>query len=499
MIYVVVAPTPRGPAGPRRAARLAVAVVCCVACALPLAARGQGLETAAGAKGALEIGVHGQVVAAAWNPLRVTLRDAPATVLEVRMDEGSLREGERIVAYRARLEGGSGVSVFDDDVYVPRFRSLSWTLVAAGRVLASGSVGAREADARPLDLVVSTAPGRWRSAFAEDARPVDVAAGDLPERPAAYDGVRSVLVDGSSAAPRPEALAAAASGGAVVLLAGAMPPTYQGLDLLAPSPASRLAAGAIVRTEADPGSVRTALRSVRVPDRSAVAGALAGATSARPPAPLGQPLLLAFAAGFALAILLLVRFAGVPGLMAAVALVLVTSLAGWRLLRPAAPQIRAVNDVWLGGGDLALGIDVRQVLTLPEAEVLVPVAARALEPAPYTVDDAGTHARLARWHSLTFASKPRLRAAELRFVGPVLRNDGAAGMTDVYVVGLGPQAALAGGASLRPARTEDAPVAPLYERLAAALPDGSALARGGGSVWIALPLTLSDAAGGEPR
>src|SRR5690606_36919383 len=112
------------------------------------------------------------------------------------------------------------------------FRTLTWSLTTADRVLGSGSLGAREQDQRPLDLLLSADPGRYRAEFGETARLVDVAAADLPQRVSAFDGVRSLVIDGSVAAPRLEAVAAAASGGAVVVLHGTLPSSHQDLLLL---------------------------------------------------------------------------------------------------------------------------------------------------------------------------------------------------------------------------------------------------------------------------
>ena len=57
------------------------------------------------------------------------------------------------------------MTVSADDVYIPPFQNLTWTRDSADRVLARGSLGARDADGRPLQVVVSAEPGAWRAAF----------------------------------------------------------------------------------------------------------------------------------------------------------------------------------------------------------------------------------------------------------------------------------------------------------------------------------------------
>lgn len=138
------------------------------------------------------LGVAGQPVADAWNPLRLELRDAPPATLTLQIDQGTLRSGELPLTVSHAVRGGAGISVFETTVYLPRFARLAWRLATPDRVLASGSVEGREADARPLDLLLSNLPGSYRAAYATaygpGARLADVVASDLPSEPAAtYD------------------------------------------------------------------------------------------------------------------------------------------------------------------------------------------------------------------------------------------------------------------------------------------------------------------------
>lgn len=453
-------------------------------------------QPAGDAQASVELGLGGNLVAGAWNPLQVTVRDAGPCVLRLRIDEGTLLTGPRIVRYTAAVPGGSGVTVFDDDVYVPPFQTLSWTLSEPDRVLASGSLGAREADARPLQVVVSAAPGTWRDAFGGDARVVDVAASQLPARAAAYDGVATLLLDGTAAAPRTASVAAAAAGGAQVLLAGTLPASQADLGRLAGAGADRLGAGEVSIVADVPTAVKAALATWRPPDRTALVKALTAAPLVKAPSSAPQPLVLSLAAVYALLALLAVRFAGTPGVAAAVMLALIVSLAGWRLLRPSAAVVSGNRTVMLGGGELALALAVDERFTLPAGTVSVPSAARPLTPALYSVDASGTHIELARWQGVVLAERSWLQPAALRFDGSRLLNAGSTVLHDVYVVGLGSQPDLQAGAALSPAPGEEGARPPELARLVAVLPRGTALAEGPEAVWIALP-PLASAAGGS--
>lgn len=479
---------------PRAALRAAWYALLALAWAVqPVAARAQGVAGAS-----LELGLAGQLVAGSWNPIRVTLRDLPDARLELELDAGSLRDGPRIDRYRADIHGGSGITVFEDDLYLPAFRSLSWTLTSRASVVASGSLGSRDADTRALDLLLSSSPGRWRGAYGDAARLADVAAADLPARAAAYAGVRSLLLDGTGAVPRADAVAAVAAGGATVVLAGSLPSSYAPVErLLDGADAVRLGAGRVVRAPGRSGAVSDALAAASAVAPEALIAAMTFEPMVQAPTALAQPVMLGLAAAFALAVLLMLRFAGGPGLVAALALTLVVSVAGWRLLRPPSAVLQESRTVWLAGGPLALGYGVTEVLTLPAGEVRVPQAGRPLGEKAYWVDADGTYVALSRWHRALIALRPTLAPAALRYDGAWLVNDGPAALREVYVIGLGPQGDLGVGERVRPVAGEDAPIAAPYGRVAAALPPGAAVARDARGLWVALPATL--ARNGAPR
>lgn len=439
-----------------------------------------------------ELGIGGHAVANAWNPMRLTVRDQPDAVLTIRVDQGTLRSGEIPIVVERSVRGGAGVSVFEDDLYLPTFRTLTWSLATADRVLGSGSLGAREQDERPLDLLLSADPGRYRGEFGEGARLVDVAAADLPLRVAAFDGVRSLVIDGSVAAPRIEAVAAAASGGVVVVLHGTLPASHRDLLLLVDDGGVNLGAGLVVRTEGTPVDVARAVGGSGVPERDTLLAVVMAEPLIDLAAPLSQQSVLAVTFLFALAVVALVRWVGTPGLVAAIAVSALLSLAGWRVLRPDAPQLTGAERLAFAGGPLALVTEAREVYTLPAAIIDFRPTARPLTTRAYRVDDEGAHFSVERWRSVLVALPPTLEDAPLRYRDGVLRNDGGVVLHDVHVVGLGPQGDLDPGASRAAVAAEDAPLSPVLAQLMPHLDVGTAVARSGCdtvcTTWLVSPV-----------
>jgi hypothetical protein len=442
----------------------------------------------------IELGIGGHAVANAWNPIRLSVRDRPDAVLTIRVDQGTLRSGEIPIVVERSVRGGAGVSVFEDDLYLPTFRTLTWSLTTADRVLGSGSMGAREQDERPLDLLLSADPGRYRAEFGETARLVDVAAADLPLRAAAFDGVRSLVIDGSVAAPRLEAVAAAASGGAVVVLHGTLPASHRDLLLLVDDGASRLGAGRVVRTAGTAADVARTIGGSRVPERETLLAAVMTEPLVELATPLSQQTVLAVTFLFALAVVALVRWVGAPGLVAAIAVSALLSLAGWRV--PDAPQLTGAERLGFAGGPLALVTEAREVYTLPAATIHFTPNARPLTTRAYRVDDQGAHFSVERWRSVLVALPPFLEDAPLRYEAGVLRNAGNVVLHDVHVVGLGPQGDLAPGASRTAVVTEEAPLAPVLAQLLPHLGQGTAVARSHCdtvcTTWIVSPIDGGD-------
>ena len=110
-------------------------------------------------------------------------------------------------------------------------------MIRSGRTtLASGSFNPQDRSTVPIDLILSVNPGRWRPLYEAVARVVDANPSQLPQRAASYNGIRSIMIDGTTSPPRLEAIAAAAASGVTVILITPLPNVYDDLLLLAPSP-----------------------------------------------------------------------------------------------------------------------------------------------------------------------------------------------------------------------------------------------------------------------
>jgi hypothetical protein len=220
----------------------------------------------------LELGFAGALVADAWNPLAAGAARRRSGGLELAIDRGTLREGERWTRYRTEIPGGSGLSVFEDEVFVPVWRSLSWTVRSGGLTVASGSVPRTQADRRHLDLVVGE-PGSAIRALLAGGRTIDVAPDRLPLRSAAYDGVGRLIV--AAPAVRPQVLIAAAVAGADVIVTPAAAAEPALAELLPSAIASRaVGAGRLLTAAgflAEPAHARPGV------DQPALVSALAAA------------------------------------------------------------------------------------------------------------------------------------------------------------------------------------------------------------------------------
>lgn len=460
-----------------------------------LAQSGAGLRAQAG--GAAEdvevrFGFAGQIVADAWNPLRVTLRDLESAELVLELDVGDLRGGPRLLRYNAPLAGGDGLYTFEDDVYLPSWRTFSWLVRTPERVLASGGVERRFVDASPLHLVVSREVNTGTRFFAEDARVVDVTAADLPERAAAYSGIESLLVLGSDAPPAAGALVAGATSGSTVLLVGALGASHDGLTALVPEVGGRLGAGWLGRAEASRDAVQLELSTHPHLIPSALTATLISEELSETPEHLDTTWLLAGLGGYALFVLALLRFGGAPGLLAALLLAALLGASVARV-RPAEPLLTRTRSLSLGAGGLALTHPLEALFSFPAQKA---ETARAAHPVPltgtraWTVGPESFSTNLGAYESVVLAGRPQLGIAAFSWRGAALRNETGTALGDVFVttdghIG-GQQAPIPVDGTLEPSRGNLVPP-PLYADLAPLLPPGSALARAGGAVYVALP------------
>lgn len=440
----------------------------------------------------LELGIGGNVVVGAWNPLRLVARDVPlGSRVEVTFDLGSLRAGAVPFHLSLPVSGGPGLSVVEHPVYVAPFQSLTWALVRDDRVVASGGIPGRDQDPRPLDVVLSRRSNDYASALGHEARVVDVSAAQLPLSPEAYDGVRSVIVDGTAAAPRLEALAVAAAAGALVVVDGSMPPSHAELDLLTVDGQRRLGAGAVVALGGAPADAAQAVRTFAAsgPATGQLLSAAGSTPLVDPPAPLRQQLVVAVAVVFSAFAVVVTGVFGAPGLLSAMLLAGLLSAAAWLYARPTAPQVVGVRTVAVAGGDLALATRLEEHYTLPVSRLALTGSARPLTARSYRVDERGLTLDLGSWRSVVIVRVPELVDSPLVYEGDRLVNRGSAALHDVLVVGLGPQGPLPPGTGLVPTPGEDAVAHVAYAALLPLLSPGTVVALSscdsGCTVWLA--------------
>jgi len=436
---------------------------------------------AADAAAVFTLGVANQVVAGAWNHLRVETRDLPPSTLTLAIDVGTLREGEIPVNVTHELRGGGGVFTYETDLFVPPFRSLAWRVATADRVLASGSLSSRESDPRALvlglaDHRASAAAGELRAAV-PGARFVSVRPSDLPVTPASYDGVSVLLVD--HPAPPLDALVAAAVAGARVVFVGGganLSPSLQAL--LGDGAAARLGAGTLSLAPDDGRAAPQEADLATLRPRELLLAALAEPLVDYPESvPVGS--LLIASAAYALLVLALLRFGGGPGLISALLVAVLVGLGGWRALRPPVPPYESSVAVGVIGGQLALLHEARESVTLPPAVLDFEAGAGPARPQAYTADDGGVHVPTRAWRSVTMLLPPRVVSAPITVDGLTIRNASRLTLTNLYVTGLGAQNDLAPGATARLAEGEIGAFPDRYDSLVPLLPDGTLVAQSG--------------------
>lgn len=435
------------------------------------------------------LGFADSVVSGAWNPLTVRLRDQPPSRLTIAIDQGSLRDGEQWITYDVPLTGGRGLTFHRDDVYVPaRWQQFVWSVRTPETVLASGSFDRRQLDVRPLQLVVAREMGAARAWFSREERVVDVLASDLPERAAAYDGVQTIILVEANSQVSVAALAAAATAGVTVVLVEPVSETLAVLEPLAPTPLTALGSGVIVRTnEATWPRVRQA---VSLTHHDALADALLAGMEETPVHPLSQNMAVLLASLYAALTLMLLAWGGVPGLLSSGLLALALSLAGWLYLRPsdnADNVLVRARQVVLGAGELAYVIERQRVFSFPEQVLELDQPAHALEQPTWQTSSQGMNLTMPRWSQDALALKPRLEPATFVWQEGALVNRSDVTLSDVFVFNFGRQPDIAAGSRRIVALDAAARIPRLYEPLAPYLPAGSALARRGSTIFVALP------------
>ena len=426
----------------------------------------------------VELGHSGVLVADAWNPLRLVVRDLPGASLEVAFDQGTLRTGEIPGTYTVSLPGSGGVHVFEDDLYVPRFTSLVWRVRQGDVVVASGAVDPRMVSDEPLLLIAGDGPSGLPTGEELPGRLVHVHPAQLPGRAAAYDPVLAVLVDSGATSADPAALAAAAAAGSIVTATPGALEASEGLALLFSGSVQRVGSGYFTTLDETQGVAAQLHALAAVPEEESlqrrIGTAVARATSIDSGATVPLMPLLTIGAVYILVSYLLTRFGGPIGVFSALILAAGASFLAFAHLRPPAPVAVANTRVLIGAGGLGTEYSYFTAISYSGEPVTLDRAAAPATPVPYRGTPDALEARLPRWSELAFEGKPTLATPLLtwRDDSPQLR-----GNDPVYVVG-----------EDGPAGGDGAPPAPaLIQAVAREVPAGTALAVSGGTVHVALP------------
>lgn len=434
-----------------------------------------------------ELGFDGAVVAGAWNPLRLVVRDQPAVDLDLHIDQGTLRRGPIPFRYSERLPASNGLQVFEDDIFVPPWRSLSWTVRSSGRILASGSLDPRLHNPQPLVLLLSGRPARWLPYLPADSRAREVSGSSLPSRAAAYQGVAAILIDGTAAAPSTASIATAAAAGVVVLLLGTgpLPPSHSELIGLAGNGPRRIGTGWIGDSSAS--ELEGTLSGLtRFPAQEATSRLLSE-ESVEQLSVLSRLAITGAGVLYAVVALLLIRFGGSAGLPAAMVTGALVAAAAWLVLRPPQPQLIEERTLLVSAAGLALELPGLTLRSLPGGRVALAGPMHPARPLQYRSGRSQATFQLGRWQREVLLGKPAVATSRLEWQDDHLVNRGDELLRDLVVIGLGPQPPLAAGERLLPGAQEEGLLPDSYRVLLELLPSGAALARSEGTLHIALP------------
>lgn len=351
----------------------------------------------------LSMGFDGDVVAGRWNPFEFSFRDFSRVTLTFRIDQGDLRSGSLPAVHTFELAGGPGLTVLEDDLFVPVWQSFTWTASTPQRVIASGSFHPRDLDPRPLAVILSTAAARHARLVPADARLVAQPSARLPERLAAWDGVSMLIIDGTTAPPSTQAVAAAAAAGANVVILEPVPASFADVLLLADGPVVRLGAGQIML-----GDDVSALQPL--PDAAALEQYLASRNvlDLTPPVRLVflVPLILVYCVG----VVLLFRSAGLPGAVAGSAIGLLVAVLAWPTLMPQPAQVTGSLQLRVSAGGLSRGYSTLQVLDRSGGALDLTGSYRPLVATPYVFSDGSTNVLAPRWRPVQLFRRPVLAA-----------------------------------------------------------------------------------------
>ena len=423
----------------------------------------------------LELGFNGNIVANHWNPIKLTTRDEKSAKLVLNIDQGNLRDGSNIVSYSFAIPQSYGISIFENDIYIPKWQKFTWQLINDSEVLASGSFDRRFASPSKLSLIISANPSKWFRL--SDERAANVAANSLTKRLASYDGISKIIIDGTAPAPSLENLIAAATAGANVALIEPLPASHQDILALAPDQLQSLGAGFITRS-------KSVIETPQV-DFDKVFGNFVSNNSITPPKSKPQIPIVAALSIFAVIVVVLMRLGQKAAILTTLSLSLIASILAWSYLMPKTFEIKKSQSIQIASGELAKEYKITSIFSLRGDQVSIDGSGYLLEHIPFNQVDETSQINIARWKDIKYSYKPTLSKALLVLGDNKIYNRSKFTLTDVYIKGLGFLADLPPGGSTIQSQ-EDHKLPKLYEGIIGPLANGTAIARYANNVLIAL-------------
>jgi len=418
------------------------------------------------------LGLGGGWWPGAWVELRLEASGPGRYVLRLEAEEGGLRTG--LVPVSARLE------VRDEPgVRVARLRVPLWSRRPA-RLTLEGPTGQRSARLEPYPFEPAVALAGGDGATGPAVGALGLQPSEVVPDPALWLARPSLTVSEPGLTPAPGGVLAWLAAGGTVL-----------------APAGLAGLGALpVGVRVGLGRVEAGSAGSRAPGTPVLAAGLeavvAAAASPVGPPERRSPALALWAGGVFLASLAVYsarrddpRAAAWGGVAAA------AGLAGLFALAPRDGTQTATSRLVLGASGWGLHTEIVSRRVLTAGTVLLPPEVRPLGPRARLFTVRGTEMAQPAWSSVTYWTPPTAGTLPLTARNGQIINTGRRVLDPVYVVGGGQQEPLGPGATRLVAngRADEAP--PGLERLAALLPEGSAVARlrdEPGSVLVALPV-----------
>ncbi len=394
------------------------------------------------------LGWGGGYSSGAWSLLHLRVTGGDMYKVELSTQTGTLRSG--LQALTARLTISAGAGVREQRLWLPLFTK------------------------RPVKLTLSSATGSSSATVQPSSEQAIL--NEPMDSPAAY--LAGPRVTGSL---EPQSALIALAGGAVLTNAS-------GLERL---PSGALGLGALRRTSVTPRAAQLSLQPI----------ALSLARVAQPPPRQSEGLAWWCAAAFvaALGLYSARRLEGRVAVWSA-GLMLAVGVTGWAALqvRPSSSALSATDveqSLLIGASGWGVQMRVTSVFNATPAALELPSGVQLLELTKVHYSQTATLIQAGAWRNVAYWSAPTAARVPLRVTGNTLENTGTEPLTDVFVIGTGALEPM-GASAKRPFKASSGPRiddglsnygSSNYRSLIRHLPTGSALARRGATLVIALP------------